>query len=224
MLPATYQALTVALLAIVPGFLATATWSRAKTWRGFSADLTMVLRAIAGSLAIQVIVSPFTIWWLYPVRHHLDAHPWRIAAWITMVALAAPVVGGRLLAALDDAVFPVRFSEAPLPTWQRLADAIWRPAAPPSLWDWFFTVQPPDGTFLVELADGTRRGGSFGEGGFALTSPEPHALYLPQEWTLDPDTGDPIVPVPNSGGILFPSDTAIRFVRVVNSPKEMTKG
>jgi len=78
MLPATYQALLIIILAIEPGFLAVSCWARAKTWKGRGTDLSTILNSLAVSLVIQIAASPLTIAWLLPVRDRLPEHAWRL--------------------------------------------------------------------------------------------------------------------------------------------------
>ena len=95
MVPGDFQALVVVLLAIVPGFVATFSWSRAKTWKGPTSDLRTILLSIALSALIQLVVSPLTIAWLHPISEELDRHPGRVATWASFAVVVLPVaVGG----------------------------------------------------------------------------------------------------------------------------------
>jgi hypothetical protein len=214
MLPSTFQALAVFLLAIVPRFLATGFWARAKTWKGRPGDLLTVLQSIAVSLVIQVIVAPLTIYWLYPVRAHLEKYPWRICVWSALVVLIVPWVGGTVLGRLADWVFDPRLMVTG-PSWRRIVAWLFRPAVPPTIWDWLFTANPPDGCFVVlEFTDGRRIAGTYSAGAYALTSPEPQGIFLPEEWALD-DHGDLIAPVPGTGGVMLLSSSTIRQIRIL---------
>ena len=54
MFVASFQALVVALLAIVPGYITIYFWSRNKLWRGLTNDLQTVLKALALSAVKRV--------------------------------------------------------------------------------------------------------------------------------------------------------------------------
>ena len=46
------------------------------------------------------------------------------------------------------------------------------------------------------------------------TSPEPHGVFLTQEWLID-ESGDFTAPRPNTLGLLIPHTEAIRLVRIL---------
>jgi hypothetical protein len=208
--------LAIVLLAIVPGFLATATWSRARTWKGPSGDLRTVLQSIAASAALQVVISPLTLWLLYPVRAELMDHPRRIAVWAFVAVLVAPFAGGIAAARIGDLLFPPKGRPwARRPSgWRRLVDGLVSAVPPPSSWDALFLTDPPSGKFVgVQFTDGTQVGGVFSQGSVAHTSPDRHGLYLAEEWILDKD-GNFIEKVANSQGILICRIEDVRWVRV----------
>lgn len=138
--PTTATALTVVLLAIVPGFIATSTWARARTWKGYSTDFRTTLQSIAISSAIQVLVSPLTVYWIVPVRSHLVDHPGRLAIWGFIVVLAFPVVAGLGVARFNDWFQkPMRSAvdTASLGCFRRAWAVVVKGAVSPSIWDWF---------------------------------------------------------------------------------------
>lgn len=214
MIPADYQALIVALLAIVPGFLATTFWSRTKTWRGRSPDLLTVIQSLAASAVIQVVMAPLTLIWLYPERNVLIRHPWHVFIWLLLTVLIIPIASGVAAARLSDIIFN------PASPWikgrpRRILAWIMPPAPPPSIWDWLFTANVPDGCFLVvEFADNTRVAGVFARGSTALTSPQPQGVFLSREWSLDAH-GDLVAEVPHTAGVMITNSTAIRTVRIL---------
>lgn len=216
MLPSTFQALAVLLLAIVPGFLATSFWVRAKTWKGRGPDLLTILQSIAVSLVIQVVMAPLTTSWLYPVRAHLEKYPWRVSIWAALVVLVVPWAGGTLLGRLADVVFdPIAIGTGG--SWRRTLGWLFRPAPPPTIWDWLFTANPPDGTFLVfEFSDGKRVAGTYSAGSIALTSPEPQGIFLSEEWILD-ENGDLFARLPGTGGVVILNSTNVRQIRILKS-------
>jgi hypothetical protein len=224
-MPTSWVALAVALLAVVPGFIATTTWSRARTWKGPSGDLRTVLQSLALSAAIQVLLSPLTVVWIAPVRSHLADHAWRTAAWFVCGVLVLPVLLGLLFARVTDLVFDPKRSgsdKADEPRFARLIAKIVKSPPPPTMWDWLFTVQPPASAFVqLEYNDGSRLGGVFAEGSQVLTSPEPHGLFLEEEWLID-DDGNFTSLLPGTGGLLITDTTGLRAVRILRSADDST--
>jgi hypothetical protein len=202
-MPATFEALAVLLFAVVPGYLAIAAWSRAKTWAGLNTDIDTIVKSVAVSLAIQVAFSPITILWLYRYWRAgtLEAHPGDVAAWLFMVVLIVPLVGGTLAGLLSDGFFTFLPGLAPVA---------------PSAWDAFFDQRemPASGFIVVEFEDGKRVGGGWGIGSYAITSPQRQGLVLAVEWELDED-GHPVRPTPDSAGLLIPDASRIRYARML---------
>lgn len=217
-MPESWIGLIVALLAIVPGFIASATWSRARTWKGPSGDLRTILQSLALSAAIQVLISPLTVTWIVPVRHDALGHPWRLAVWLFIGVLTLPVLLGLAAAKLTDLLFDPsngRRDSARVRRVSRALSALIGSPIAPSAWDWLFTANIPDGRLvLVEFADGTRAGGAFGAGSIALTSPERHGVFLTQEWLIDA-SGAFTAPRPGTMGLLIPNIDTVRLVRVI---------
>ena len=210
MLPGNLAAVEAILLAIVPGFLATMVWARARTWRGPSGDLRTVLESLALSLVIQVAVAPLTIEWLYPVRDVLVDYPERVAVWLALVVLVMPVAGGLLAARVNKWV-----TKSTAGRIRRILARAWPASPPPSTWDWLFTNEPPNGKFLViDFQDGRKIAGVFARGSVALTSPEPHGLFLASEWRLN-DKGDIIGEVPGTNGVLIQDADSIQRIRIL---------
>jgi Family of unknown function (DUF6338) len=212
--PTSLEGLIVALLAVVPGFLATTTWARAKTWKGPSNDFRTVLQSLAISAVIQVLLLPYSLLVLYPARRQLDSHPLEVSLYLILAVLVLPLAGGRLASWLSDVVFDPR-SLGDTGKTRGLLSWGWRPPPPPTIWDWLFTANPPHETFLViEFDDGRKLAGVFAEGSVALTSPEPQGLFLVREWGLD-ERGDLSAPVPGSQGLMINSAANIRSIRVL---------
>ena len=196
----------VALLAIVPGYLAVSFWRRAKTWQQPSSELGTILPALAVSLVIQVLVSPLTIWLLLPVLGDPANHPWNLVAWTYITVIVVPFVGGVGIGRLTDL-----YASGHGPS--GLAELL--PEVPPSAWDLFFSRKIPDGQFLViTFEDGSRVGGSYYGPSYALKSPQQQGLYLAREWVVDAE-GHLDRPVSGSKGILIPATASIRHVRVI---------
>lgn len=95
-LPSNTSAITAILLALVPGFVATSVWARARTWKGHTgvSDLRTILQSLALSLVVQVVISPLTITLNWPVRTHLGDYPERVAAWLGVSVLVVPFTMG----------------------------------------------------------------------------------------------------------------------------------
>ncbi len=213
-LPENFQAFAAVLLAIAPGYIATAVWARAKTWKGPSSDFRTVLQSLALSAVVQLLVSPVTLLWIYPVRNDLLAYPGRVFVWLSLTVLIVPVAGGLLAGYLTDRLFPPKHARVE-GTFRKRFARIWPAPPPPSVWDWLFTTRPPHGSFVVvEFKDGRRVAGVFAEGSLALTSPEPHGLFLVSEWLLD-ETGDIVREVADSAGVIIAGTDDIRSLRIL---------
>jgi hypothetical protein len=221
-MPDSWVALAIALLAVVPGYIATTVWSRARTWKGPAGDLRTILQSLALSGAIQVVISPLTIWWIVPVRTTLgsDDHPVRVAIWFGLAVLVLPIGLGLAIARCSDWLFrPIRASSdlAELKWFRRSVAVVLKGTPMPGAWDWLFMDNRPNSQYvLVEFEDGSRVGGVFGDGGHAFTTPETQGLFLPEEWVLDED-GDFQEPVPRSAGILIPTSDKVRWIRILDS-------
>jgi hypothetical protein len=212
-MPSSAEGLFIAMLAVVPGFVATMLWARANTWRGLPNDLRLVLQSLALSLIVHAMASPFTIWWLYPHRGQLAEFPERLAVWVLVVGVVLPAAGG-VVARPVSGYLAARGSEE-LTGWRRRVASVWPASVAPSIWDWLFLEGIPDGQFvLVEFNDGRRVAGAFEAGSFALTSPEPHGIYLRTEWLVD-ESGDITTPVADTEGIMIRDMTEVRFVRLL---------
>ena len=219
-LPSNVAAIAAILLAIAPGFVAITVWARARTWRGLgdASDLRIVLQSLALSLVVQVIVSPLTIAWVWPVRTSLVEHPVRIAVWLSASVLVAPFAMGLIGGKFTDALIERRdYSPG---KFIRTVSRFWPYPVPPSIWDWLFTTSPPNASFLIiEFKDGRRVAGIFESGSMAMTSPEPHGIFLSEEWTLDSD-GNLFGPIPGSAGIMITATDDVRIVRVLEGTED----
>ncbi|HVC80370.1 MAG TPA: DUF6338 family protein [Chloroflexota bacterium] len=214
MIPTDFQTVAILLLAIVPGFIATSSWAQAKTWKGRSSDLLTILQSLSISLILQLLMAPFTVHWFYAERAHLDQHPLRVAAWLALVVLVLPILGGSFVARLTDWLFAPG-DPAVRRFLRRLVSLVVQPGPAPTIWDWLFTAQVPNGCFLViEFTDGSRVAGAFGLGSRAHTSPEPQGVYLTTEWVLD-SQGNLIGAIPGSKGVMISRSTDIKTIRIL---------
>lgn len=215
MYPADVEGIWAVLLAIVPGFLATTVWARAKTWRGPIGDLRTILHSLALSAAIQVVVAPLTIALVVPHRTDLQDHLGSVLLWAAITVIVVPIGGGVLAGWMSDRIFNPRSltSTGVLRSW---LSRIWPPAPPPTMWDWLFTSTVPHGKFIViEFEDGTRKAGVFANGSVALTSPEPHGLFLVSEWEMDED-GNVVSEIPGTAGITILDTSKVRAIQILN--------
>lgn len=118
------------------------------------ASVPAAATALAAGAALQVVVSPLTVAWAVPIRQHLVQHPGRVAVWLLLDVLVVPAMSGLLVARLSDKVFPAALSPGAHRRGRRIAAAILRSPAPPTMWDWLFTNRPPNGKLvLVEIKE-----------------------------------------------------------------------
>lgn len=216
-MPTSETALVILLLAIAPGYIATSTWARARTWEGRSSDLRTVIQAIVLSAVVQAVLSPLTVVWIIPVRKTLANYPARVTVWVLLAVLVIPVAIGLGWGWVTDKFFdPV--DERVRGTFPRLVNRVVHAPAPPSIWDWFFTADraPARGFLVIEFNDGNRIAGAFANSSLVLTSPEPHGLFLEREWEMD-EEGNVVNELPGSRGILIPSMENVTWIRVLVS-------
>lgn len=201
MVPATFEAVAVLLLAIAPGYVAILAWDRLRTWQGFSDQLDTVLKALTASLLIQVLMFPLAILLgLYPLHGHPAHRAGALLFWLVLTVLALPILGGLVVGFVQDRV-------------------ISRVASAPTAWDRFILEKAASGSWMiVTFNDGSRLGGAWDAGSYAFTSPDPPGLFLEREWLVSPD-GNLIREYPLSGGVLIRDATTIRQVRLVLPPR-----
>lgn len=211
-----FEALAVALLAIVPGYITVFFWARNKDWRGLPNDLQTVLLSIAISAALQVVLAPVSITLLYPYRDNLESQPWLLLGWAVLLVLVLPYLAGTLFGKLSDAI--AEAAQAPKDKRNPLLSLLlwfFPQAAPPSIWDSVFDKDLPDGCFVIlEFKDGKRLAGTYGGDAEVFLSPEPHGIYLDKEWTVDAN-GDIDTEIPNTMGIVLTDLTDLRSVRIL---------
>jgi hypothetical protein len=217
MVPTSQIALAILLLAIAPGYITSAAWARARTWKGPSTDFRTIIQALVLSAVVQALISPLTVLWIMPVRSDLVDHPWRAAIWILLSVIVVPIVLGLGSARATDRMF----NPSDVVVKGKLSKFINKivPATtPPTAWDWLFIADrfPRSGFMVVDFNDGPRVAGAFAQDSIALTSPEVHGLFLEVEWQLNED-GDIDAPLPGSGGLLIPRADNIRWVRILEA-------
>ena len=223
MLPATFPALAVLLLAIVPGYVATSFWARTRTWRGRTTDLLTVLQSISVCGVVVGRMSIPAYWGFYPDRDHLDLHPFRLAVWILLTAYIVPMFGGILFGHLSDVL-----TESTRVTGSgrlgRILAQVLPTVLPPTIWDWAFTNGVTNNAFVVvEFTDKTRVAGIFASGSVASTSPDPPGLYLSREWTVD-ENGDILAEVPKTNGVIIMNVASVRTIRILHEGDAHDRG
>ncbi len=165
MLPSTYQAVIILLLAVVPGFVAIVTWARAKTWKGFEGDLDTILRSLVVSLIVQVPMFPLALaLGLFPDVNHWQKHVVALFAWLFLTVLLVPVIGGGLASwYYDRFLFPLTQNPIPPGTDKKLLPQ-WSPAFP-TAWDSFFVQSIPNGSWIIlDMDDGKYIAGTWETG------------------------------------------------------------
>ncbi len=211
-MPATREALLIALFAIAPGWIALQAWARNKTWSPPTTDLRTVLQTISVSLVIQLITWPIVGARVFAERDRLDGDPNLVITWAVLVVIIVPVAGGVVLGRLSDWLDKRRL-QGSATGFERGATYLW-PSNPPSAWDAFFDQGIPSGTFLtLTLENGTKVAGAYGNRSYATTSPHERGLYLETEWLLDED-GYITDEVPGTKGILIHEASKIKSIRV----------
>lgn len=196
-MPETYEALIIAALAVVPGYLATQGFEAALVRRERS-DLRMVIEAIAGSMIFWLLAAPLVAW--ADQRGYLQHWPGLFL--IVVLVLALPFPMGLLLGR------QLR---------QRDLSQSWgvRPIRPRA-WDHLFDRDEPFWV-VVTLLDGSRISGLWGYKSYASTSVAGGDLYLEQ--VLQPSAEATPSVVPYSMGVWIPG-TSIQLIECFHHPAE----
>lgn len=203
-----------ALLAIVPGYITIFIATRNSTWQGVSGDLATVLQSLALSAVVQLLISPYTLRIMYPLRNSLAAHPNEDLIWLALSFVVIPVILGVGPPYLGKELFPEAQDDADS-RFRRLARRILWPLPPPTVWDWTFRQGIPQGCYVrIDYADGHRIGGVYSPPAASMTSPQRPGIYLAVEWRLN-ERGDFVAPVAHSSGIIVPIGDDVRSVRLL---------
>ncbi|OBH18485.1 DUF6338 family protein [Mycolicibacter sinensis] len=207
-MPSTFQALAVALLALLPGALyELAREQRSGRWGLRGAD--QVFGLLAFSVVFQVAIAPLT-YWLY-ARYVVTGH-FRVGRpvsgwlWALLCAyLVVPFVFGRFTA------LGHRYRSGQLAsTWERAVVRLvnlYTDAAPaPRAWDYLFSDRSRKGWIILHLKDGSRVGGAW-NGSYAAGYPDDQDLYLSRQVALTADgrfrLGDDGQPHRRESGLLI---------------------
>jgi uncharacterized protein DUF6338 len=149
-----------------------------------------LFRAIARSLLLYAIASPWLLRVTQRVASGKRMWPWEPIIGLSLVEFVAPLVLGL-------AVVGIRRSE----WFRRLTRRLTRRDARTRSWDFAFSSQA---RFFVraKLKTGERVGGVYADDSFASAFPEPQDVFLQQVWKLTSD-GTPDYPVPGSRGLVL---------------------
>ncbi|MGB5796474.1 MAG: DUF6338 family protein [Mycolicibacter algericus] len=187
-MPSTFQALGVALLALLPGALyELAREQRSGRWGLRGAD--QLVRLLAFSVVFQVVIAPLT-YWLYAhdivTGHFRAGRPVTGWLWALMCGyLVVPFVFGRFTA------LGHRYRSGQLASKRERAVVrlvnLYTDAAPaPRAWDYLFSDRSRKGWIILHLKDGGRIGGAW-QNSYAAGYPDDQDLYLSEQVEL---TGD----------------------------------
>jgi Family of unknown function (DUF6338) len=199
-MPETFQALTVLLLALLPGGLYVWAFERfAGAWGVRLSD--RVLRFVEVSAVLHALLAPLTYWlWIEFVRSgRLIAGDVPFALWLVpLLYVSTPILLGSLVGSATR-------HQA------RWAKQITGPEPAPRAWDHLFGSHP-DGWIRLRLKSGIWLGGAYTREtethkAYAAGYPEDQDLYLAESVEIDPQTGAFIrqedgTPVPRGSGIL----------------------
>lgn len=207
---ATFEALAVLLLALIPGAIYTWAFERiAGRWGIGLSD--RLYRFVGISAFYQVLIAPATYnIWLGYIRksapHRFQFPLWMWAAIFGYVALPAAI--GTVLA--------LSFKGG-----RGWARAIVGATAPPTAWDAMFSGAPASAYVLMRLKSGKWVGGRFDDGSYVGGYPEPADLYLITELAIDQDREDFIRddagdPVPQGGYGLLVRWEEVEYLEVTS--------
>jgi hypothetical protein len=200
-MPDTFQALGVAIVAMLPGALYV--WSFERIVGAWGIGLSdRILRFVGFSVVFHALFAPigYRLWIDFVRSGRFRSGDVPLLLWLVPLAyVAIPVLAGT-------AVASGTIRDRP---WARFFTG---PAPAPRAWDELFTTHP-DGWIRLRLKSGTWLGGGYvvredGVRSYAAGYPEPQDLYLAEAAEVDPQTGDFIVdefddPVLRGSGILI---------------------
>lgn len=184
--------IAAALLFLIPGLIATWVMERL-VGRATPTGTERLLRAVAWSVLVYVVSSPWLLPLVRQVIRHEDVSAVRLVASVTAVVFLTPILVGLAVAWLRRRQLL-----------RRLLRRMTTIPAAPAAWEFLFAQRRTD-FIRLRLRDGTLVGGLYSDDSFASFYPEPRDLFLEEAWRLGTD-GSFVKPVPNSHGILVPHD------------------
>lgn len=196
-MPSTFQALAVALLALLPGALyELAREQRGGRWGLRGAD--QIFRLLSFSVGFQVLISPLTYWLYshYVISGHLAAGK-AVTPWLWAVGVAyllVPFFFGRFTAWASkqrDLLDRPDPSVGRFRQWVRKRSAgvvsVYTDVAPaPRAWDYLWSRPELNGWVVLYLTNGEILAGEWNSS-YAGGYPEPGDLYLANEVEVDSD-------------------------------------
>lgn len=185
--------IAAAVLFLIPGLIATWVMERL-VGRATPTGTERLLRAVAWSLLVYLVSSPWLLPLVREVVRHEEVSAVGLVAGVTAVVFLTPILVGL-------AVVWLRRRQSLRRLLRRLTTI---PAAP-AAWEFLFAQRRTD-FIRLRLKDGTLVGGLFSDDSFASFYPEPRDLFLEEAWRLDAD-GSFVEPVANSHGILVPQNS-----------------
>jgi hypothetical protein len=188
----TLASVVASVVFLLPGFVVADIAQRERAGSGTLGDQRALLRALAFSVVIHVVVGS----WTWELVQELEHGGWRdelleLTTYVLVVVLIAPTVSGLLLNRL---LVRAERGDGQLRWWHYAMGA--RDAR--DAWDFAFQRYRQTGVWvLVHFRDATGSGprvviGKYGEGAAFGQSPSPeHDLFLRELWTAD-EAGQPV--------------------------------
>lgn len=195
-MPSTFQALAVALLALLPGALYELAREQRAGRRGLRGT-DQIFRLLGFSVCFQVLISPLTYW---PYSHYVVSHRVSrgdpVSCWVWAAAigyLAVPFALGRFTAwgSRNRDLVSRRQSAG---RWRRAVNKasaatvrLYADVAPaPRAWDYLWSRPKMTGWVVLHLKDGGVIAGAW-NGSYAAGYPEPADLYLAEQVDVSED-------------------------------------
>ncbi len=204
-MPDTLVALTIAVAAVLPGFVTVELTQRQRAVQPGGDAQSAVLRALFYALLIHLL----WIWWTWRLVEHLsgvERHEFlvQLVCWVVVVLIVSPIAIGlwlnRLLRAAENS--------GSLSWWHfALGGRDARDA-----WDSVFQRATERGAWILVHLKGDDPGsprvalGKYGNRSSAGQSPAEHDLFLQEMWIVD-DAGLPVAPLDPPRGMWVAKDT-----------------
>lgn len=188
MIPSSFQALGVILLALLPGGLyELSREQRSGRWGLRGTD--QIVRMLGFSVAFQVLIAPLTYWLYghYVVSGYL-ARGGPVSGWVWVLCVGyvlVPFTLGRVTA------LGHRYRDRPATRWQRLLVRVvstYTDTAPsPRAWDYLFTGRNRPGWIVLHLIDGSHLAGVWNDSYASGYPEEAKDLFLSDQVALTDD-------------------------------------
>lgn len=184
-MPATYDALVIVLLFVLPGLILSAVYN-ANVARPPRSDLAVITTSIAFSVLVHLSVYYWTsdIYKWYSDQSLFGRHLDAFALWVFVAIFVLPILIGRLFSALVEMDSLQRFwGSFGLSTVSRTTQA----------WDYFFQQQRGC-WMIITLKSGPEVGGRFDQDSFAALTPGNKDVYIEEVYEVKADGtfGEPL--------------------------------